>query len=367
MKRSELTLKPKNTLKESTADSICSLSSLGELTELTEAEKNWKETADSLPVKVTKYYFSLIDKSDFNDPLRLQVFPSVYENHVSTGEDPDPLSEVSHSHSERLIHRYSNRVAFLTTDYCAQYCRHCFRRRFTGNMYGPASDKDIDFACNYLSEHTEICEMLLTGGDVLTLDNRKIEKMVSRFREVSPHLIIRICTRIPVVEPSRIDDELVRLFVKHDTAPFFLMVQYNHPRELTRISVNSVKKFINAGIPAFNQTVLLHRVNDDADVLEKLFNALLYNRIKPYYVFQGDLVSGTSHFRVQISRTLEIEKELRKRLSGLAMPAFVLDLPQGGGKVPLCGSYIVSDDSGKWTFNNLNGERRIYYDSDVIL
>ena len=333
--------------------------------ELTKSELNWKESPISVPLRITDYYFNLIDKNDINDPLRRQCVPSDKENIISKLENPDPLAEVSHSPNLRLIHRYSNRVAFLATDLCAQYCRHCFRRRFTGNMEGPANDKDIEQTCSYLCEHPEIKEMLFTGGDPLTLTDNQIEKMIASFREASSKLVIRICTRIPVVEPDRITEELINIFRKYNTAPFYLMTQFNHPKELTEESINAVSKFIDAGIPAMNQSVLLRGVNDNADTLEELCNKLVFARIKPYYLFQGDLVSGTSSFRVPLEKGLAIEKELRQRLSGLAMPAYTADLPQGGGKIPLSACYIESVENGVWHLKTPAGEKRFYPDPEI--
>lgn len=341
---------------------ITSLDQLNNLLELGIEEKNWKESPVSLPLKITDYYFSLIDKNDTNDPLRRQVVPTSYENSEVLLESPDPLQEVNHSHGERLIHRYLNRVAFLTTDMCPQYCRHCFRRRFTGNMVGPASEEDIKNAARYIKNHKEVKEMLLTGGDVLTLSDEQLDFMIGTFRQARQDLILRICTRFPAVEPSRITDSLISVFKKYNTAPFFLLTQFNHPRELTQQAVNAVSKFTDNGISAFNQTVLLRGVNDNADVLEELCNKLLFAKIKPYYLFQGDLVCGTSYFRVPIEKGLEIEKELRKRLSGLAMPNYTADLPDGGGKIPLCGSYIQGYKDGIWTFKTVDGSVRSYPD-----
>lgn len=340
--------------------SITSLEQLERDFTLTENEKAWKETETSVPLKITDYYLSLIDKNDVSDPLRRQVFPSCLENEHCDLETTDPLAEVQHSKSERLIHRYPNRVAFLATDLCAQYCRHCFRRRFTGNMLGVASEKEIDSVCDYLRNHPEIKEMLFTGGDPLTLTDLQIDMMIGKFRQASELLVIRICTRMPVVEPSRITDSLISVFKKYKTAPFYLMTQYNHPRELTEQSIQAVSKFIDAGIPAMNQSVLLKGVNDNPDIIEELCNALVFARIKPYYLFQGDLVAGTSCFRVPVSKGLEIEKTIRKRLSGLAMPTYTADLPQGGGKIPLCGNYIEQINSENTIFCTLTGERRIY-------
>lgn len=341
---------------------ITDIKTLSQYFNLTEKEKAWKEEQSSVPLRITDYYLNLIDRNDLNDPLRKQVVPSSSENEVHNLESPDPLKEVEHSPSERVIHRYSNRIAFLATDLCAQYCRHCFRRRFTGNMMGRANDEDVAFLCSYLKEHKEIKEMLLTGGDPLTISDSDLDSMIGKIRDASPSLIIRICTRIPVAEPSRITDDLIAVFKKHNTAPFYLMTQFNHPRELTKQAVDAVAKFVDAGIPAMNQSVLLCGVNDDADVLEELCNKLLFARIKPYYLFQGDLVAGTSSFRVPLEKGLEIEMELRKRLSGLAMPNYTADLPDGGGKVPLCGSFIMGCNNGVWKIANLYGEIREYPD-----
>lgn len=341
---------------------ITSLDELKKHLTLKEQELSWKEGPLSVPLRITDYYFSLINKDDPNDPLRIQVVPNALENTECKLESSDPLKEVSHSHGERLIHRYTNRVAFLTTDLCPQYCRHCFRRRFTGNMVGPASKDDILSAASYIKTHKEVKEMLLTGGDVLTLSNDQLDFMIGTFRNAREDLILRICTRYVAVEPSRIDKALIDIFKKYNTAPFFLLTQFNHPRELTKDAINAVSMFVDAGISAFNQTVLLKGVNDNVDTLEELCNKLLFNRIKPYYLFQGDLVSGTSCFRVPVARGLEIENELRQRLSGLAMPNYTADLPNGGGKIPLGQCYIRGFKDGVWTFATVDGSERSYPD-----
>lgn len=342
--------------------SICTIEQLEKKISLTAEEKAWKEDKLSLPLLITDYYMDLIDPEDVSDPLRHQVVPSSKENRLGPLENPDPLAELENSKTGRLIHRYESRAAFLATDICAQYCRHCFRRRFTGNMQGPATRQEVLEAASYLKENKKIKEILLTGGDPLTLSDSALEEMVGILRNARPDLIIRICTRMVAVQPSRITDNLISVFKKFKSAPFYLMVQFNHPRELTEQAVQACAKFIDAGIPAMNQSVLLNGVNDSADVLEELCNALVFARIKPYYLFQGDLVSGTSGFRVPLEKGLQIERELRRRLSGLAMPVYAADLPQGGGKVPLCGSYIEGFENGVWTFRTLEGEKRLYPD-----
>ena len=344
---------------------VTTLEQLEQYLDLTQEEKAWKPEKVGVPLCITEHYLSLIDPKDPGDPLRRQVVPTCRENEDMLEESDDPLAEVGHSHGERLIHRYSNRVAFLATDICPMYCRHCFRRRFTGNMMGPASEKDIASAAEYISDKPQIREMLLTGGDPLTLSDEVLDRMIGAFRKARPDLIIRICTRYPVSQPSRIDEKLIAMFKHHNTAPFYLMTQFNHPREITEDAVRAVSLFVDAGIPALNQSVLLRGVNDNADVLEELCNRLLMIRVKPYYLFQGDMVSGTSDFRVPLRQGMEIERELRVRLSGLGMPNYVADLPDGGGKVPLCGSYIIDQpdkEKGSWIFRTPEGEIRTLTD-----
>jgi lysine 2,3-aminomutase len=342
---------------------IRTMARLGSLLRLTEDEQAFKEGRQALPVKINPYFFGLIDPEDPSDPLRRQVVPTRFEQGEQPGEDMDPLEEVDHSISHRLIHRYKNRVAFLVTDICPVYCRHCFRRRFTGTFNGPASRQEIEEAARYVGDHPEIKEILLTGGDMMTLSDARIDEMVGLFRDRSPRLVIRLCTRTPATWPQRITDDLVAIFRKHDSAPFYLMTQFNHPRELTDEARQAVARFVDAGIPAMNQTVLLRGVNDRGTVLEQLCNELVASRIKPYYLFQGDLVSGTAHFRVPIERGREIEAELRRNLSGLAMPSYTVDLPEGGGKVPLTESYVEGRAAdGGWIIRTTEGDTRIYRD-----
>ncbi len=351
----------------STSNTIDTIEKLQKYLKLTDEELKWKESPISVPLKITSHYIALINPNDINDPLRKQVVPNAKENLALETEDDDPLAEVSHSQSPRLIHRYNNRVAFLATDLCPMYCRHCFRRRFTGNFMGPATQTDILDAASYLELHPQIKEMLITGGDPLTLRDEQLDFMIGTFRKASPKLIIRICTRYPVSQPTRINASLISMLKKHNTAPFYLLTQFNHPREITNESIKAVSLFVDAGIMALNQTVLLKDVNDNVDVLEELCNALLFNRIKPYYLFQGDMVTGTANFRVPLKKGLAIEKELRQRLSGLAMPLYCADLPQGGGKIPLCGSYIEEEpkeSTGSWKMKTLTGDIRILTDPE---
>ncbi len=340
---------------------IRTIANLEKHLQLTDEERAFESLEGVLPLAIPPYFLSLIDKDDPLDPLRIQVVPTIHEGELLTNEHIDPLAEVNHSVTPRLIHRYPSRVAFLVTDICAMYCRHCFRRRFTGTFQGPASKAEIQEAAFYLKSHTEVKEILLTGGDMMTLSDNKIEELISLFREARSDLVIRLCTRIPAAYPARITPALVAIIKSFNTAPFYLMTQFNHPRELTEEAVTAVGMFVDAGIPAMNQSVLLKGVNDNADTLEELCNKLIFSRIKPYYLFQGDLVEGTSHFRVPLEKGLALEKELRRRISGLAMPLFAVDLPQGGGKVPLTEGYLQESNScAVWNFITVEGKKRSY-------
>ena len=346
---------------DSKAQTITTIAQLEKHLQLTDEERAFGNLQGVLPLAIPSYFLSLIDKDDPHDPLRIQVVPTIHEGEHLEEENIDPLAEVDHSVTARLIHRYPSRVAFLVTDICAMYCRHCFRRRFTGTFQGPATRAEIEEAASYLAKHREVKEILLTGGDMMTLSDGKIEELITIFREARQDLVIRLCTRMPAAYPARITRELVAIIKGFNTAPFYLMTQFNHPRELTGEAVAAVGMFVDAGIPAMNQSVLLKGVNDSADTLEELCNKLIFSRIKPYYLFQGDLVEGTSHFRVPLKRGLALEKELRRRLSGLAMPLYAVDLPQGGGKVPLTEGYLQeSRGCAVWNFTTVEGKKRSY-------
>lgn len=322
-------------------------------------EEAWFRNPTSLPFLISDHLEALIDPADPADPIRKQFVPDIRERNED--DSIDPLQEVAHSATGRLVHRYEHRAALLVTDRCFSYCRHCFRRRFTGADTGPISQSQLEEAACYLEKHQEIHEVLLTGGDLFTLSNEHLDNLLSALKEAREDLILRLCTRAVASYPARFDDELMAVIKRHMYgAPFMLMTQFNHPRELTSEAVEAVSRFIDLGIPAFNQSVLLKGVNDDEDVLEELCTKLLYNRIKPYYLFQCDLVRGTAHLRVPVKRGLEIEAGLRRRLSGLTMPQYTIDLPEGGGKVPLTEDHLLGEEQGMLIFSTADGGRRLY-------
>lgn len=334
--------------------------------ELTESEQQWFSTqGDTLPLLISRYYLGLIDPNDPDDPLRRQVVPSVQEFQIEQLEVSDPLAEVSHSVFPRLVHRYANRVALLVTDTCATYCRHCFRRRFTASECSTITASELDAIVRYLQEHTEVKEMLLTGGDPLTLSDTHLERIITTIRQGRSDLVLRLCTRMPATFPMRVTEKLMTILKRHTSSALYVMTQFNHWREITSESRQAVARFVDAGIPVMNQTVLLRGVNDDVDTLERLMDTLVSIRVKPYYLFQGDLVGGTAHLRVPLAQGLRIEAELRRRLSGLAMPIYAIDLPEGGGKVPLGASYLRGKDKdGLWEFSTVSKEIRRYPDPE---
>ena len=315
------------------------------------------EPTTRIPYGVSRYYASLAECEDPDqDPIAAQYIPRAGEQHITPEESTDPIHDSDYEVSPRFIHHYHDRALMLVNDRCATYCRHCFRRHFTGHGAGRISDSEVDVSMDYLREHTEIREVLMSGGDPLMLADGELFQLIDRLRSVRP-LMIRLCTRMPVVLPSRVGAALAEGLSTR--LPVWTVVQVNHPREITAEFRTAVSRFVRAGVPVANQAVLLRGINDDAATLESLCTGLLEAGVKPYYLFQGDLASGTSHFRVSIERGIELMRTLRSRISGLAMPTYAVDLPGGGGKVPIESSlrrieqdrYILVDADGReWSY-----------------
>ena len=345
--------------KKEYASSLYSMEDLREKITFSDAEREYflKKPEATFACAVPGYYFALLRDSE-DDPIRRQAVPRIEELTVAPYELSDPLGEEKYKVTSRLIHRYTDRVLFLATDTCAMYCRHCFRRNFTSQHRGPAHNDEVRSAADYISVHTEVKEVIFSGGDPLMLDTARLERFLSAFKDAREDIIFRIGTRMPVVMPSRIDDELTAMLSRFK--PLFVMTQYNHPRECTEVSIRNIEKFIDAGIPVLNQAVLLKKVNDSVPVLEELFHCLVRHRIKPYYLFQGDLAPGTAHLRVSLRKGLDLMKELRRRISGLALPVYAVDLPGGGGKIPLTESYISGLTSQGWELKDALGNIYMY-------
>ena len=344
--------------KKQLAESYRSVSDFPEYFKFFREEKDYfTKKVSKFKISVPKNYFSLAE-SEINDPIRRQFLPHKDELVIKSRESKDPLGENPHKVTERLIHRYKNRALFLASDTCAMYCRHCFRRDYLSNKSSPLNRLEIENAAKYLQSHSEVQELIISGGDPLILDDVILKNILSIFREFRPDIIFRIASRTPVVLPSRITKSLVKILA--DYKPVFFITQFNHPRELTPESKKSISILVNNGIPVLNQAVLLRSVNDNIDVLAELFQELVRCSVKPYYLFQGDLAAGTSHLRVSIIRGFEIMKELRTRISGLAMPVYAVDLPEGGGKIPLTESYIQEITDKEVIFKDYSGNEFSY-------
>jgi len=321
------------------------------------------ENKSALSYRVTPYFASLASPDD-DDPIGRQFRVNSAEERVLPYELQDPLGEESYTPVPRLVHRYPNRALLLVTDRCAVHCRYCFRKNFSGSGLGPVVPEELRAVAAYLEGHPEIDELLLSGGDPLTLSDGELEALIAAVRAVRPDIILRVCTRAPGVQPSRIDASLCRLL--KETPPVWIVAQFNHPAELSAESRNALSLFIDHGIPVVSQTVLLRGVNDAPGILAELFEELLRCRVKPYYLFQPDLVPGTSHFRPPLRRSLEIVRELRGKISRLAAPVFAVDIPGGGGKVTLGEEEPPKDDEGWYILTGPDGLKGRYPDEERL-
>jgi lysine 2,3-aminomutase len=309
--------------------------------------------------RVTPYIEGL--ESEPNGPIRRQFEPSDEEARVLDYELADPLGEDAYTPVPGLIHRYPNRALVLVTDSCAVHCRYCFRRGFTGRGSGPLKHEEINGAKEYLADHPEIQELLLSGGDPLTLPDRNLENVLAAFRGVRGTLVLRLCTRIPGVQPGRVTRSLCRMLARY--APLWTVFQINHPRELTAAVTAAVGRLVSAGVPVVTQTVLLRGVNDDPGVLAELFQGLVARSAKPYYLLQADLVRGTAHFRVPLGEGLAIFDALKQLVSGLACPVYAVDIPNGGGKIALTAA-VSGPENGWFTLTGPGGETGCYPDEE---
>jgi len=315
------------------------------------------EPATRLPYGVSSHYASLARSQDPRlDPIAAQFVPTPQEQAVLPYESTDPIGDSRHLVAPRLVHHYADRALLLVSDRCATYCRFCFRRHFTGNGGGRISDAQLDEACAYLARTPAVKEILLSGGDPLMLPDSDLHRVIRRLRDVDPAYVLRVCTRMPVVLPSRVTDDLARMLGAFGSV--WMVIHTNHPRELTEALLAGVRRLLAAGVPVVNQSVLLRAVNDDVDTLEQLFRGLLRMGVKPYYLFQGDLASGTAHFRVPLARGMALVQELRSRLSGLAMPTYAVDLP-GGGKVPV-ETALLRTEADAYVFRGPDGAEYRY-------
>ncbi len=333
------------------------------ITSLEEAEKYLRLTPDEregllltrnkLAFAITPHYFNLIEPDNPDCPIRRQVIPRAGEAVVTPGEMADPCGEDSHMPVPGLVHRYPDRVLFLVTDRCASYCRYCTRSRVVSGVGEQELETDFEAVYEYLEKHTEVRDVLLSGGDALLLSDDKLRKILSRLRAL-PHIeFLRIGSRVPIFLPQRITPELCAMLKEFH--PLWMSVHVNHPRELTTEVRDALGRLADAGIPLGNQSVLLDGVNDNPDTMRALIHKLLRCRVRPYYLYQCDLIHGSAHLRTSVAKGLEIIESLRGHTTGYAVPQYVIDAPGGGGKVPVSPGYVVYHDNEKVVLRNYEG------------
>jgi lysine 2,3-aminomutase len=332
------------------------LNTVGELAsvlDLTESERKALEAKNLFRVDITPYFASLIDPHDPYDPIRQQVIPTDREMVPFTSMMEDSLAEDRHSPVPGLVHRYPDRVLMLVTTQCASYCRYCTRSRIVGDPTQTFSRKDFEAQLDYLEHTPQVRDVLLSGGDPLVLAPKLLEEIISRLRAI-PHIeIIRIGSRVPVFLPMRITQELCDMLAKYH--PFWMNIHVNHSNEITPELAEACDRLTRAGIPVGNQSVLLAGVNDSVHIQRQLLHDLVKMRVRPYYLYQCDLVEGAGHFRTSVSKGIEIIEGLRGHTSGYAVPHFIVDAPGGGGKIPVGPNYVISQGTGKTILRNYEG------------
>jgi lysine 2,3-aminomutase len=306
-----------------------------------------------LALAITPYFFNLIDPADEKCPIRRQVIPRIEETHTAPWEMLDPCGEDSHSPVPGLVHRYPDRVLFLVTDRCASYCRYCTRSRLVSNASGYDFHPEFEKQIGYIRDNSQIRDVLLSGGDPLLFSDEKLDYLLGRLREIRHVEFLRIGTRIPVFLPQRITPDLCARLRKHH--PLFISIHSNHPRELTTEVRAALGRLADAGIPLGNQSVLLREVNDDPGIMKAHVQKLLACRVKPYYLYQCDLIAGSAHLRTSVRKGLEIMESLRGHTSGYAVPQYVIDAPGGGGKIPVNPEYVLSHNSDRLVLKNYEG------------
>jgi lysine 2,3-aminomutase len=343
-------------------NALTSADDLARLFPLTEAERRGFALAEGRSrMAVTPYYASLIDPDHPSCPVRLQVVPAAAEAERAPGDLEDPVGEESHRPARAVVHKYRDRVLFLAVDRCAVYCRHCTRRRITFSGEGGFDRDAIEEGIAYVRAHPEVRDVIVSGGDPLVLSDERLGEILSALRAI-PHVqLLRVATRAPVTNPMRITDALAALLRR--CAPLFVVTHFNHPKECTPEARAACERLVDHGVPVENQSVLLRGVNSSARILTDLNERLLTFRVRPYYLHQGDLATGTAHLRTPLAAGVAILDRMRGSTSGLAVPHLAVDLPGGGGKVTLQPAYLVGEGHegvrGHW-LRNARGERYFY-------
>lgn len=325
-----------------------------------EEEHGIKNASGRLSIAITPYWATLMDPDDPNCPIRRQAVPVAAESSVSPHEMVDPCAEDRDSPAPHLVHRYPDRVLLLATEHCAMYCRHCTRRRLVGEHAKEENHSDVKFdsAIEYIRSNKKIRDVLISGGDPLTLEDEALEDLIQKVRSVSHVEFLRIGTRVPVTLPQRITEKLVMMLKKY--SPIWMSIHFNHPKEITKRSKVACDMLSDGGIPLGSQTVLLKGINDRPYIMKKLLHELLQIRVRPYYIYQCDPVRGTQHFRTPVAVGINIMEKLRGHTSGYAVPVYVIDGPGGGGKIPVGPNYVLSQAKGKYVLRNYKGKIYTY-------
>ena len=344
---------------------ITTLKQLEEHLTLTEEERaGVLLSGNKLAMAITPHYFNLIDQEDPGCPIRRQVIPRIEETWEDPDEMSDPCGEDSHMPVPGLVHRYPDRVLFLVTDRCASYCRYCTRSRVVSGVGEKELHTEFEAAFRYLERHTEVRDVLLSGGDPLLFSDAKLDALLTRLRAIKHIEFIRIGSRVPIFVPQRITPALCQMLQKHH--PLWLSIHTNHPRELTTEVRDALALLANHGVPLGNQSVLLRGVNDNADVMKSLVHKLLMCRVRPYYLYQCDLIQGSSHLRTSVADGIDIIEQLRGHTTGYAIPQFVIDAPGGGGKVPLNPDYVLVRDEQRVVIRNYEGKTFEYPEPALV-
>ncbi|QYY37169.1 KamA family radical SAM protein [Ruficoccus sp. ZRK36] len=311
-----------------------------------------------LALAITPYFFNLIDRDDPDCPIRRQIIPREEEMETSAEELLDPVGEEGSMAVKGIVHRYPDRVLFLVTDRCASYCRYCTRSRLVSNAQDYNFHPEFESGLKYIEDHPEVRDVLLSGGDPLLLSERKLDYLLGRLRAI-PHVeFIRIGSRIPVFLPQRITPELCETLKKH--GPIWMSIHVNHPRECTEELRQATERLAYAGVPIGNQSVLLKGVNDNLETMKSLVHRLLMMRVRPYYLYQCDLITGSAHLRTDVRKGIELIQQLRGHTTGYAVPQYVIDAPGGGGKVPVNPEYVQKITDSEVVLRNFQGKTYKY-------
>jgi lysine 2,3-aminomutase len=328
-----------------------------------EIREQYSKITSKFPMSITPYYLSLINTNDLqNDPIFKQSFPVIDELTVNKTDMLDPLSEDKDSPVPGLTHRYPDRVLFLISNTCAMYCRHCTRKRQVGDIDSIPDKEQIQKGIDYIRNTPRVRDVLLSGGDPFLLSDNYLDWILTELRKIDHVEVIRIGTRVPVVLPYRITDDLVNMLKKHQ--PLWVNSHFNHPRELTNSSRTALRKLADAGFPLGNQSVLLAGVNDCPRIMKSLVHKLVNNRVRPYYLYQCDLSEGLGHFRTPVGKGIEILESLIGHTSGFCVPTYVIDAPGGGGKIPVMPNYLISWSTNKVVLRNYEGVISTYKEPD---